>query len=158
MSLVSRGIHSTFAEALTDCRLCILRSEHVIHLMKKEPQVTLRILESMALRLKQAESKLEDLAFKGIPARLTSLLLALARGEGGTRVVDGYSHQDLAEMLGTYRETTTQVLNNFKEQGWIEIGRRQITILDLQAMLNATSSGRPPEPQGRREPGSHRMA
>ena len=42
----------------------------------------------------------------------------------------GYTHQDLAEMIGTYRETTTQTLNDFKNQGWINIERKRIDILD----------------------------
>ena len=39
-----------------------------------------------------------------------------------------------AEMLGTYRETTTQILNNFKGAGWIEIGRKRIVLLDQEAI------------------------
>ncbi len=61
-------------------------------------------------------------------------------------------------MLGPCRETTTQVLNTCKKQGWIEIGRRQITILDLQGMLDAISPGRPQKARWRRKPRSHRMA
>jgi len=64
------------------------------------------------------------------------LLLRLA-GESSL-VIDGYTHQDLGEMLGTYRETTTQVLNKFKDQGWIEIGRKNIKLLNTEALLNLT--------------------
>ncbi len=44
------------------------------------------------------------------------------------------THQDLAETVGTYRETATQVLNDLKSQGLIEIGRKRITILDREGM------------------------
>jgi CRP-like cAMP-binding protein len=88
-------------------------------------------MESMAIRLREAESKLEDLAFKSIPTRLAALLQDLASDE---KVVEGYTHQDLAEMLGTYRETATQTLNEFKSNGWLEIGRKRIRILDLEAL------------------------
>jgi CRP-like cAMP-binding protein len=44
--------------------------------------------------------------------------------------LQGYTHQDLAEAVGTYRETATQTLTNFKAKQLIEIGRKQIDILN----------------------------
>ncbi len=61
------------------------------------------------------------------------MLLRLAEESGP--VVDGYTHQELAEMLGTYRETTTQTLNDFKAQGLIEIGRKRIELKDPEGLL-----------------------
>ena len=58
----------------------------------------------------------ENMAFKGIPARLASLLLRLAE-EQGSNDITGLTHQDLAESVGTYRETATQVLNDLKAEG-----------------------------------------
>jgi CRP-like cAMP-binding protein len=46
----------------------------------------------------------------------------------------GLTHQDLAETIGTYRETATQVLNDMKSQGLIEIGRKRIRILDVERL------------------------
>ena len=42
--------------------------------------------------------------------------------------------KDFAEMIGTYRETTTQTLNQFKQQGWIDIQRKHIQVLDPPAL------------------------
>ncbi|MEI2689871.1 MAG: helix-turn-helix domain-containing protein [Anaerolineae bacterium] len=74
------------------------------------------------------------MAFKGIPARLASLLLLLAEEHDSLEVV-GLTHQDLAETVGTYRETATQVLNDLKAQGLIEIGRKHITILNADGLM-----------------------
>lgn len=49
-------------------------------------------------------------------------------------IIDGYTHQDLAEMLGTYRETTTQTLNAFKSLELIEIGRKRIEVKDKEGL------------------------
>ena len=46
----------------------------------------------------------------------------------------GLTHQDLAESVGTYRETATQVLNDLKSQGLIEIGRKRIKLLDRETI------------------------
>jgi CRP/FNR family cyclic AMP-dependent transcriptional regulator len=102
----------------------------------EKPRVALRFMEAMAHRLQETESQLEDLAFKGIPSRLAGLLLKLS----DQTLVKGFSHQDYAEMLGTYRETTTQILNDFKNQGWIAIGRKRIEIFDREA-LEARATG-----------------
>jgi CRP/FNR family cyclic AMP-dependent transcriptional regulator len=82
----------------------------------------------------EVESQLEDIAFKSIPARMAELLLKLTDPANDPAVLEGYSHQDLAEMLGTYRETATITLNDFKSKGWIEISRKRIALLDREAL------------------------
>jgi CRP-like cAMP-binding protein len=138
MSLIGQGMHNTFAEAIEECTLCVMSRLDVEQLLVNKPQVSLRIMEVMARRLKEAESNLEDMAFKSIPARLASLLIKLSASQSTNGDVDGYTHQDLAEMIGTYRETTTQTLNDFKNQGWINIERKRIEILDQPALENLT--------------------
>ena len=93
-----------------------------------------RFVEALGQRLTEVEAHLEDRAFKSLPARLASLLLELAAKAGSSKPVDGYTHQDLAEMLGTYRETITQTLNEFRQEGLVEIGRKHILILDQVAL------------------------
>jgi CRP-like cAMP-binding protein len=134
MSFIGQGMHNTFAESIDDCTLCVMSRQDIENLIQEKPLVGIRFMEAMAVRLQKTEAKLEELAFKGIPARLSSLLLSLSAEENGASIVDGYTHQDLAEMLGTYRETTTQILNNFKGAGWIEIGRKRIVLLDQDAI------------------------
>jgi len=134
MSIIGQGMHNTFAESIDDCTLCAMSPWDVEHLLINKPKVGLRIMEVMARRLKDAEARLEELAFKSIPSRLASLLLKLATNNTDKMLVDGYTHQDFAEMVGTYRETTTQTLNQFKNQGWIDIQRKQIQVLDPPAL------------------------
>lgn len=134
MSIVGQGMHNTFAESINECLICVMSRVDVERLLTDKPMVALRFMESMAGRIREAEEKLEDLAFKSIPTRLAALLLKLATDNGGADKVEGYTHQEMAEMLGTYRETTTQTLNEFKERGWIEIGRKKIDILDRAAL------------------------
>ncbi|MGD8813476.1 MAG: Crp/Fnr family transcriptional regulator [Anaerolineales bacterium] len=134
MSLVGQGMHNTFAEALDACTLCVMSRADVERLILNKPKVAMRIMQAMANRLMDAESQLEDIAFKSITSRLANLLIRLTDQSVDPDTLKGYSHQDLAEMLGTYRETATQTLNDFKNNGWIEISRKQITILDREAL------------------------
>ena len=126
MALIGQGMHNTFAEAIEDCVLYVMSRSDVERMLVSRPKVALRIFETLGRRLKEAEARQEEVAFKGIPARLASLLLQLADADA----ITGYTHQDLGEQIGTYRETTTQTLNAFKSEGLIDIGRKRITILD----------------------------
>ncbi|MCB0017491.1 MAG: Crp/Fnr family transcriptional regulator [Anaerolineales bacterium] len=134
MALVGQQMHRTFAESVDDCLICVMSRADVERLVREKPKVALRFLESMGERIAQMERRLEELAFKSIPARLAGLLLRLADDQGSGTEVDGYTHQDLGEMLGTYRETTTQVLNDFKADGLIELGRKRIRLLDTRGL------------------------
>ncbi len=138
MSLIGQGMHNAFAQAIEECTLCVMSRMDVEHLLVHKPQVGLRIMEVMARRLQDAESKLEDMAFKSIPSRLASLLIKLSDSNSNRGTVMGYTHQDLAEMIGTYRETTTQTLNDFKNQGWINIERKRIDILNHTSLEQLT--------------------
>jgi len=130
MSLVGQGMHNTFAEAVDECLLCVMSRADVERLMREKPSVAFRFVEALGDRLSSVETRLEEIAFKSIPARLASLLLRLADEEGDGTEVIGYTHQDLGEILGTYRETVTQTLNDFKAEGLLEISRKRIQILD----------------------------
>lgn len=129
MSIVGQGMHNTFAEAVDDCLLCVMSRADVERLIREKPDVAFRFLETMSHRVSTLETHLEDIAFKSIPARLAGLLLRLAE-EQGSDDLRGYTHQDLSEMLGTYRETITQTLNEFKAQGLIAIGRKRIALIE----------------------------
>jgi CRP/FNR family cyclic AMP-dependent transcriptional regulator len=129
MAFIGQGMHNSFAEALEDCVLLVMSRTDVEHLLVTKPQVALRIFEVLGRRLQEAETRLAEIAFKSIPARLASLLLQLAEEQHSTTIT-GLTHQNLGEQIGTYRETTTQTLNLFKSAGLIDIGRKRITILD----------------------------
>ena len=135
MALVGQRMHRTFAESVDECLICVMSRADVERLVREKPKVALRFLESMGERLSQMEYRLEEIAFKSIPARLAGLLLRLCGEQGSEFEVSGYTHQDLGEMLGTYRETTTQTLNEFKSDGLIEIGRKRIRLLNSERLV-----------------------
>jgi CRP/FNR family transcriptional regulator, cyclic AMP receptor protein len=139
MALLGQQMHSAFAEAMEDCVILVMSRTDLERLILNKPILGLRMLEITGRRLSDAESRLEDMAFKGIPARLASLLLRLA-AERDSQEIIGLTHQDLAETIGTYRETATQVLNDMKVAGLIEIGRKRIMILDRARLLELAQS------------------
>ena len=140
MSLVGQGMHNTFAESVDECVLCVMSRADVERLVQEKPEVAFRFVEALGSRVSQLEARLEDIAFKSIPARLASLLLDLCEDQGSEQKVKGYTHQDLSEMLGTYRETVTQTLNDLKADGLIDIARKQIVLRDPSRLQQLADS------------------
>jgi CRP-like cAMP-binding protein len=91
----------------------------------------------MGQRLRETENKLTDIAFKSVPQRLASVLLSLA-GEadpgGAAPSVVRYTHQQLAEMIGSYRETVTKAMGEFRDAGLIRIDEDAIRLSDRDGL------------------------
>ena len=126
------------AEALEDAVVCVLSRHDLERLILEHPKVGLRFLEQISARLLETELIVEDFAFKSVPARLAGLLLRLVETAEDRDVKA--SHQELADMIATYRETVTLTLNRFQDQGLLALGRRSVRVLDpvgLQAVVEA---------------------
>lgn len=54
--------------------------------------------------------------------------MGFSRAADKRNIIEGYTHQDLADILGACRETTNQILNDFIGKVWIEIGLKRIDI------------------------------
>lgn len=127
MGLIGQGMYGCFAEAVEECLLCVLSRSDLQALIRRNPDVGLALLAEMGKRLHEHEEELEALAFRGVPARLAMLLLREADPYG---TVSGLSHQDLAERLGTYRETVSQVIGRFRAERLITVEPRRIKLID----------------------------
>lgn len=138
MGMIGQRMHNTFAEAVGDCKICIMSRADLEELLLAKPVVALRILDAVGNRLIEAEQRFEDIAFRRMPARIARLILQLIEENGTNNTLKGYTHQQLADMLGTYRETTTQILNDFKQRGWITLGRKSIQVLNFVALEELT--------------------
>ena len=132
MALLGQSVYDSFAETVEDSTLCVMSRRDVEYLMGRYPIVGVRIMQTLADRLSEAETQLEDLALKSLTSRLATLILRLT-SEANARVT-GLTHNDLAERVGTSRETATQALNELKNSGLIAIGRKRIDVLNRQAL------------------------
>jgi CRP-like cAMP-binding protein len=142
MAIIGQRMHDQFAEALEDCVICLMSKEDVRQLLLNDPRIAARIAETLGNRLAEMEQRLSDVVFKAVPQRIASTLLTLGRAEE-TRARWPFSrragdvrltHEQLAELVGTSRETTTKVLDELRDQGWIELQRGKIVLLDLKAL------------------------
>ncbi len=129
----------THCEAFEDTLVCLLRRHDFEDLIRSKPELALRVMKNLGMRLRQAEEAIEDLAFRDVPGRLATLLVRLSDVYGephpeGQRLMLRFTHQDLASMIGATRETVTNVLNRFRDDGLIVIEERHIIIRDLDRL------------------------
>jgi CRP-like cAMP-binding protein len=125
------------AVALTDCVLWMVPAPQAQALALRYPVLNWGLLQTVGQRLAQVENRMEEVAYKRLPERLASLLLELANGG---KAIRGTSHQSLADMLGTYRETISAILRNFKDEGLVELGYRRIELRDLRGLRMAAGA------------------
>jgi CRP/FNR family cyclic AMP-dependent transcriptional regulator len=136
MGLIGQGMYDSFAEASEDCTLCVMSRSDVEMLVASKPAFAIGLLELMGQRLQDIESTLERFAFRSVASRLASLLLSL---RDDNDEICGLSQQNLAERIGTHRETATRALNDFRADGIVEIGRERVRVIDaarLQAIAD----------------------
>lgn len=134
-----RTPHRFLAQALEDVELCWISKEVLVQLAQERPQLSLRLTKWVGEQLRELQFKLEDLIFKDVPTRLAKLLEQLAHDEGqpvaeGIEIGLKLTHQEIAELIGSTRETTTLMLSQFKKSGLITKRRGRIVIQDLEAL------------------------
>ena len=121
-----------YAQAVEPCTIWQLTPEQAQFFSMQHPVLGLSLLLTFGRRLAQVENRLEDVAYRRLPERLAGELLRQSQYQKNEQV--RVSHQALADTLGTYRETISAILRDFKRDKWVELGYRRITIKNPEAM------------------------
>ena len=129
-------------EASMPCVLCLLGREAFEGVVRRNPEVGLRLLRVLGERIGVLEERLADMAHREVPARLASAILRLVEGEGVMGTEGGwlrtrYTHQQLASMIGANREAITRALKTLRERGAVEVRGRRIHVVDREALKRA---------------------
>jgi CRP/FNR family transcriptional regulator len=132
------------AQALEDSELCLIPKDDLVRFAQERPQLALRLTKWVGDQFRELQIKLEDLLFKDVPTRLARLLERLAHEEGqktpqGIEIALKLTHQELAELIGSTRETTTLLLNQLRRAGVIGRRRGRLVINDLQRLQTITT-------------------
>lgn len=135
MLLLGQQMHDNFAEALDRVVVCVLNRQDVQRFLMSDARISARISEILGHRVSQLERRLSDTVFKSVPQRVATTLCLLAQEQQRRPLSRGLqvslTHEQVAALAGTSRETTTKVLNEFAEQGMLRLGRGKFAILDL---------------------------
>lgn len=135
-SLFGTGDSQSFVEALEECYICEATAEEFLRIMVDHPLLAARMTVMLARQLLRMEQQVERLAFQEVPERLAQALVQLAEDNGG-ELPPNLTHEELAKLVGTTRETVTKALSQFADRGIVEIGYRKLVILDPEGLHRA---------------------
>lgn len=122
------------AEAYEDALICFITKQDFLDMLRNQPDLAFKVTKLLGFRLKTFRNRVENLLFKGAPARLAATLLELARDHGvpdaqGILLPLKLSQQDLANLIGVTRESVNLALSDFRKRGLIHVEDRAIRLL-----------------------------
>ncbi|MQA27789.1 MAG: cyclic nucleotide-binding domain-containing protein [Micromonosporaceae bacterium] len=139
MVLLGQHMYDNFAEALDEAVVCVMSREDVQRFLLSDPRIAARITTNLGQRLAEMEQRLSDTVFKSVPQRLAATLVTLAGnqrrlGVGPKATTVTLTHEQIAALVGTSRETATKILGDLSDRGLIRLARGRITLLDPVAI------------------------
>lgn len=144
MALLDEEPRSAVAETLDSTTLYILHRNDFRRLLAENASMSLQILRVMTRRLRQTNAQVTDLVFKDVRSRVGRVLLDLAKRHGvpieaGSKVALKLTHQELANLVGTARETVSRILAEFQDAHYITFEGRYVVVVDREGLLQLGS-------------------
>lgn len=140
LAFAGETVQLAYAEAITESKITKVPKVFIERAVRQDPQVALKVMTLLELRLVQYEELVKCLLPRETEVRIANLLPILSRkfGEdaaGGSVTIDlRLTHQDLAAMVASTRESVTKVLNELRNRDVIAIESGRITLKDHQAL------------------------
>jgi CRP/FNR family cyclic AMP-dependent transcriptional regulator len=148
MELVGQRMGEGFAETLEPSVLCLMSEQDVRGMLLADTRIATRIITGLGRRLADVEQRLADTVLKTVPQRVAAVLCRLASTappETGIFPQRGpqirLTHEQLAELVGTTRETATKLLGELRAAGLVRLRRGGIVVLDLEGLRAVADHG-----------------
>ena len=123
MSLFDEAPRSASVKGLSRVRILALARNDFLRLLARSPDLALSVIQELTRRLRQVDEQASSLSFQRVKERTMGLLVRLAReepGREGRLRTPVLTHQQIADMIGTSRETVTRAIKGLKAEGWLE--------------------------------------
>lgn len=139
LAVTGEELRTHSATAVDDALVCIITRREFEALLRRHPEMALRVLKLVGLRRRELEMRLEDLIFQPVANRLVLTLLWQARRHG-TREGDGsvrlpLTQKDLAHLVGASREAVAEQIAEFRQAGLLETGYRSVRLISPLGLM-----------------------
>jgi CRP/FNR family transcriptional regulator len=141
VALASPTGYPADARAIEPSQVLLVQKEGILELVKRQPELALRMLGSMSSHLRVLVTQLEDLTLKDVETRLANWLIKRCPNRESDRPVEidlGMTKRVLAAELGTVSETFSRTLAKFREQQLLQVKGKSVIVLSparLYALL-----------------------
>lgn len=144
LCLIGENERIDFAQAIEAAEVCIMRRGELMGLMRERSELHLFLLRIIGSRVLEMERRLESLVFKDSRTRIVEFLFDLAerkgRQVGYEREVRRFlTHQEIANLTATSRQTVTTTLNELRADNLISFNRRRLLVRDMEALARAAT-------------------
>lgn len=144
MSILGEKIRKDFAISKTDCTLVAFTKSELNVLMKNHSALSILMMRIMNERVIEMEDRLESLIFKDSRTRILEFLISRIE-KSGQRI--GYewvlrnfiTHQDIASLTSTSRQTVTMILNDLRNNNIIQFDRKRLLVRDLDKLKSSVN-------------------
>jgi CRP/FNR family transcriptional regulator, cyclic AMP receptor protein len=138
-TLERSNLNGEFAQAYKqDVSLCSFYIEDFEKLLKKRPDLALRYSKQVGAKLRNIENRLINLLNKDVKTRLAHFLWQLVENKLGESMPEGFcipnylKHEDIANLIGSSRQTVTTMINELEAEGILSYNRQQICFLNVK--------------------------
>ncbi len=138
--------YSNTAVAMEEGDLCYIERDRFFDILKNEPEISARLIGALSRELDHAYERIGNLGLLSAREKLAHLLLSLSREygvvENGTvRLHLNLSRLEIAELLGITQETSIRLLKSFKEEGILDIRRKELVIKSVERLSGISGAG-----------------
>ena len=128
--------HPGCAQAMGEGTVVKIHRKTMLDVIQRNPEAAVSIINYLSHRLRESQDSAQAFALHRAEQRIASILVNLAQRSGihetnGIRISVRLTHQDLADMAGLTKETTSRILSRFKKDQLITGSGRQLLILHL---------------------------
>jgi len=139
LAILGKQRHNEFAQALDDTEIYALPIELVRDLMQRNNRLNIELTQLVGERLVKAQNRLESQLFRDTRSRIIEFIRDLAVEHGqkvgfDTLVKRFFTHQDIANITGTSRQTVTTILNELRADNLIYFNRRKLLVRDVDKL------------------------
>lgn len=138
MALLGHASRSATAVTLNEMHAYLLFDDDFRRLISDYPAISLNLTSTLAARLRGTNDEAQVLSYKDAQGRVSYVLLRLYRGGvvdlSGASALVRLTHQELANLAGTSRETVTRALKALEDEGVIETRPKEIFLLDPEGL------------------------
>lgn len=143
IALLDSEERSATVVAVEGTELLTLHRRDLIPFLEKNPGATIGLAGVLAARVRQLSERAEDRQTMPLPGRIAKRLLSLSEQYGKRPIVGGpvevrMPQQDLADLVGTTRESVNKQLRAWEQEGIVELGRGRVVVKQPEALEAVT--------------------
>jgi CRP/FNR family transcriptional regulator, cyclic AMP receptor protein len=144
VTLSKENLNGEFAQAIkSDVSLCSFTLDNFNNLLSNKPKMALRYSKISGFRIRRFENRLENILRNDVKTRLKIFLDQLltevkdsAHWVGKeVRIPNYLTHEEIAQLIGTSRQTVTTLLNVFKEEKICAYSRKELRFYNKEILL-----------------------